>query len=90
MPAPTHTPALIDTSFMGNVEPHPVLLTRKATDALITVEHMLDDANHALSAQGAAPGSLGALDDGTGVADSLTDTFAAAAGRNAATSPRGD
>jgi len=90
LPAPTHAPALTDASFKGNEEPHPVLLTRKATDALITVEHMLDDANHALSAQGVAPGSLGALDDGTGVAGSLTDTFAAAAGRNAATSSRGD
>jgi penicillin-binding protein 1A len=85
MPAPTHTPALTDASFTGNVEPHPALLTRKATDALITVEQMLDDANHALSAEGAAPGSLGALDDGS----SRTDTLAAA-GRNAATSPRGD
>jgi penicillin-binding protein 1A len=89
LPAPTHAPALTDAAFVTKEEPHPVLLTRKATDALITVEHMLDDANHALSAQGAAPGSLGALDDGTGVAGGLTGTFAAA-GRNVATSPRGD
>ena len=50
LPPPTHAPAMIDASFKGNEEPHPALLTRKGTDALIAVEHMLDDADHALAA----------------------------------------
>ena len=41
--------------------------------------------------QGAAPGSLGALDSGKDVAGSnRPDTFATAADRNAAAAPRGD
>ena len=55
LPPPEHAPTMTDTSFKGSEEPHPALLTRKGTDALIQVEHMLDDANHALAAQG-APG----------------------------------
>ena len=47
---------MTDTSFVASNEPHPALLTRKGTDALIAVEHMLDDANHALTAQDAAGG----------------------------------
>ena len=56
----------------------------------LQVEHMLDDADRALSAQGAPAGSFGALDDGDNVAGNRIDTFATAADRNAAASPRGD
>ena len=35
--------------------PHAVLLTRKGTDALVRVEHMLDDANRAHRRRSAAP-----------------------------------
>ncbi len=89
LPTP-HAPALADVSFKGGEEPHPVLLTRKGTDALIQVEHMLDDADHALSAERAPAGSLGALDDGNNVTGNRIDAFATAAERGAAASPRGD
>jgi len=87
---PQHAPAMADASFKGSEEPHPVLLTRKGTDALVHVERLLDDANHALTVQSAAPGSLGALDTGQETAGgNRADTFATAADRNAA-APRGD
>jgi len=89
LPPPTHAPALVDASFTGNEQPHPALLTRKATDALINVERMLDDANNAFSARGAAPGSFGALDAGTKVAGGRADSFVTAADHNAAAA-RGD
>jgi hypothetical protein len=69
---PEHAPTVVDASFKGSDEPHPILLTRKGTEALVHVEHLLDDANHALTVQGAAPGSLGALDGDNGRASTLT------------------
>ena len=91
LPPPVHPPVVADAAAKGGEEPHPVLLTRKGTDALVHVEHLLDDANHALTLQGTAPGSLGALDIGKDVAGSnRPDTFATAADRNAATAPHGD
>src|SRR5271163_1341744 len=90
LPPPVHTQAVADASAKGSDEPHPVLLTRKGTDALVHVERLLDEAGHALTVQGAAPGSLGALDSGRGATGtSRTDTFATAAGHDAAT-PRRD
>jgi len=90
LPPPVHTQAVADASAKGSDEPHPVLLTRKGTDALVHVERLLDEAGHALTVQGATPGSLGALDSGRDPAgNSRTDTFATAAGRDAAT-PRRD
>jgi len=88
LPPPQHEPALTDASIKDNEAPHPVLLTRKGTDALIRVEHMLDDANHALTVQGTPAGSPGALNDGAKGVDARTGTFATAADRNAATARR--
>jgi penicillin-binding protein 1A len=89
LPPPQHAPTIADASFKADENPHPVLLTRKGTDALIQLEHMFDEANHALTAQGAPAGSLGALDDkdrgGAG-----SNAYATAADRNAASSTRGD
>src|ERR1700730_1254464 len=90
LPAPEHAPIVADTSLKGSAEPHPALLTRKGTDALVHVEQLLDDANRAMTVQGAAGGSLGALDNGNNGADGRPDTFATAVDRNAATAPRGD
>jgi penicillin-binding protein 1A len=59
--------AAADALMKGTtVEPHPALLTRKGTEALVHIERMLDDANHALAAQAPAPptGTLGALEGG--------------------------
>jgi penicillin-binding protein 1A len=90
MPAPVHVPLTADATFKGSDEPHPVLLTRKGTDALVHVEHLLDDANRALTVEGKPPGSLGALEPGKIILDrSPSDTFATAADRNPA-APRGD
>jgi penicillin-binding protein 1A len=90
LPPPVHTQAVADASAKGSDEPHPVLLTRKGTDALVHVERLLDEAGHALTVQGAAPESLGALESGRGAAGtSRTDAYTTAAGRDAAT-PRRD
>ncbi|MGA8357735.1 MAG: penicillin-binding transpeptidase domain-containing protein, partial [Xanthobacteraceae bacterium] len=90
LPPPTHAPALVDASFKGNEAPHPVLLTRKGTDALIQVERMLDDADHARTAEHGPARSLGALDTSTPDGGKRTDTFATAADHSAVISPRGD
>jgi penicillin-binding protein 1A len=63
LPAPQRAPAVADTAFKGGQGPPQALLTRKATEALVRVEHLLDDASHALAAQAGGAGKLGALDD---------------------------
>ncbi len=91
LPAPTHAPAVADASFQGSEEPHPILLTRKATDALVHVERMLDDATHAMAVQAGPPGTFGMLDDSKVQAGKdHADTMAAAADREVAGSARGD
>jgi penicillin-binding protein 1A len=83
LPPPEHAPTMTDTSFKGSEEPHPALLTRKGTEALIQVEHMLDDASHALTQQSAPAAALAPALDGART-DNRTDTFANAADRAAA------
>ena len=63
LPAPQRAPAVADTAFKGGQGPPQALLTRKATEALVRVEHLLDDASHALAAQAGGAGKLGARDD---------------------------
>ena len=63
LPAPQHAPTVADTAFKGGQGPPQALLTRKATEALVRVERLLDDASHALAAQAGGAGKLGALDD---------------------------
>ena len=57
LPPPTHAPPSPTPPFKGAEEPHPVLLTRKGTDALVRVERLLDDANRALAATRRAAGT---------------------------------
>jgi penicillin-binding protein 1A len=90
LPPPEHAPTMTDTSFKGSEEPHPILLTRKGTEALVHVERLLDDAEHALTAQDASGESLGALDGGKDGTAKQTDTFAAAADHGPTAIPRGD
>jgi penicillin-binding protein 1A len=91
MPAPVRSPAAAEAMAKAGEEPHPVLLTRKGTDALVHVEHLLDEAGHALTVESTAPGSLGAIESGNGIAGvARTGTFATAADRNAAAVPRGN
>jgi penicillin-binding protein 1A len=66
LPAPQHAPTVADATFKGGQGPPQTLLTRKATEALVRVERLLDDASQALAAQGGAPGKVGALDDSRG------------------------
>jgi len=63
LPTPQHAPTVADTAFKGGQGPPQALLTRKATEALVRVERLLDDASHALAAQAGGAGKLGALDD---------------------------
>jgi penicillin-binding protein 1A len=72
LPAPQHAPTVADATFKGAQGPPQALLTRKATDALVRVEHLLDDASHALAAQSGAPGKLGALEDRRDRSNTLT------------------
>ena len=83
---PTHAPALaVNANFNGADAPHPVLLTRKAADALVRLERLLDDADHALAAQ-LPGGTLGALDSDK----RRPGAVAAAADRDATSATRGD
>src|SRR6201987_3097039 len=61
-PSPEHAPPMPENASVANVEPHPALLTRKGTEALIAVERMFDDASPAMSAQAAPGGSRSSLD----------------------------
>jgi penicillin-binding protein 1A len=72
LPPPQHAPVLADAVFPGSEEPHPILLTRKGTEALVEIERLLDDANHALAAQPAPPNTLGAIDGSKDRANTLT------------------
>src|SRR5580698_1512426 len=81
LPGPEHAPPMTDTSFKGTEGPHPALLTRKGTDALIAVEHMLDDASHALTAQDAATGAASVIDGKQGALTSPNTVATAANAR---------
>ncbi len=87
LPPPQHAPTVADAALKGG-EPPPrqILLTRKGTEALVRVEHLLDDASHALAAQTAPAATLGALDGRQGRAD----TFAAATDQQPPGIPHGD
>jgi penicillin-binding protein 1A len=86
LPPPQHAPTVAEASFKGSDEPHPILLTRKATEALVHVERLLDDADRALAAQSAPARTLGALDGDKNPADAV----AAAADRQSPGAARGD
>jgi penicillin-binding protein 1A len=64
LPPPVHAPTVANATLQGAPPPQQILLTRKATEALIHAEHLLDEASHALSAQGTAE-TFGALDGPT-------------------------
>jgi penicillin-binding protein 1A len=61
LPPPQHAPTLADATLQGAPAPQQILLTRKGTEALVRVEHLLDDASRALSAKALPAGTLGAL-----------------------------
>ncbi len=88
-PTPEHAPPMPENAAVASVEPHPALLTRKGTEALISVEHMLDDASHVLTARDAATDAATTVGDGKQGALQPPDAVAAA-DRAAAPGPRGD
>jgi len=53
MPPPQHAPAVADALLKGTEAPQQILLTRKATEALVRVERLLDEASHALAVEAA-------------------------------------
>ncbi len=67
--APQHPPPLAEGAVKGLDEPHPALLTRKGTEALVHLQDMFDDAEHGLSAQSGPPPTLGALNAGSRTGD---------------------
>jgi penicillin-binding protein 1A len=56
-------PVVADAALKEVPPPQQILLTRKGTEALVHVEHLLDDASQALAAEKASPTTLGALGD---------------------------
>ncbi len=61
-PIQEHAPPVAEAALQGAPAPQQILLTRKATEALVRVERLLDDASRAMPARGVATGTLGALD----------------------------
>ena len=90
LPAPQHAPVMAEGAFKGTDEPHPALLTRKATDALVHLEQMLDDADHALSTQSSPAPRLDVRDFANSDSGPAADALAAAADRKIAPASRGD
>ena len=94
LPPPQHAPVVAEGSFKGADEAHPVLLTRKATEALVHLEETLDDADRALAKRPSPPARLGALDtsndsNGNGGAGRL-DAITAIADQKSPAASRGD
>jgi penicillin-binding protein 1A len=61
-PITEHAPPVADAALQGVPAPQQILLTRKATDALVRVERLLDEASRAMPVSGVPAGTLGALD----------------------------
>jgi penicillin-binding protein 1A len=87
LPPAVRAPAAAAVALQGAPPPQQILLTRKATEALVRVEHLFDDASRALSAQTATPGTQGALERPRHDND---NTMTAATELKAAGNPRGD
>ncbi len=83
LPTP-HAPAAAVSSKDSGAA-HPMLLTRKSTEALLRVERLLDDADRALAVQPVPAGSLGALGGGNQRVGAVVSTAQESA---AETSPR--
>ncbi len=72
-PIPPHAPSVADAALLqNNPAPQQILLTRKAADALIRIEHSLDDASHALSVEAAPARTLGSLGGGEAGGSTVT------------------
>ncbi|HEY2532951.1 MAG TPA: penicillin-binding protein 1A [Xanthobacteraceae bacterium] len=72
LPVPRHPATVVEAAFKGSEQPRPILLTRKATEALVHIEQVLDEASHALTARSAPAGTLGTLERDQGSANTMT------------------
>jgi penicillin-binding protein 1A len=72
LPPPQHAPAVTEAALQGAPAPRQILLTRKGTEALVRVEHLLDDANRAMPALTAPAGTLGEIGGGERHVNALT------------------
>jgi len=88
LPAPQRVQVAAEGGPQGEEQPHPALLTKKATQALTRLEQLLDEADRALAAQPGQVGTLGSRDAEPGAR--RTDTLAAAADQKTAPAARGD
>jgi len=88
LPAPQRVQVAAEAGPQGEEQPHPALLTKKATQALTRLEQLLDEADRALAAQPGQVGTLGSLDGEPGAR--RTDTLAAAADQKTAPAARGN
>ena len=86
LPPPQHAPAVADAALQGAPAPQQILLTRKGTEALVRVEHLLDDAIRAMPALTAPAGTLGELGGG----ESRINTLTAASEQQSAGASRGN
>jgi penicillin-binding protein 1A len=84
LPLPTRAPTVADAKLIAGDIPQQILLTRRGTEALVHVEHILDDASKALAVQSGPVGTLGSLD---GPAE-RANAIAAAGDQQAPTSRR--
>src|SRR5271169_3260353 len=72
LPPPQHAPAVTDAALQGAPAPQQILLTRKGTEALVRVEHLLDDARRALPPPAVPAGTLGEIGGGERHVNTLT------------------
>jgi penicillin-binding protein 1A len=79
---PQHAPTIADATLKDSDVPRPVLLTRKGTDILVRVEHLLDDANRAL-ANGPAPAGVPGAQTSVGRPDTVASALDRAPARPA-------
>jgi penicillin-binding protein 1A len=86
LPPAQHVPAVADATLQGVPAPQQILLTRKATEALVRVERLLDDASNAMPALSAPAGTLGEL----GGRERRINTLTAASEQPSAGVSRGD
>ena len=86
LPPPQHAPIVANAALGGAPVPQQILLSHKGTEALLRIEHLLDDASHALVAELASAGKLGA----PGAAERRASTVTAASDLKQGRISRGD
>jgi penicillin-binding protein 1A len=84
LPPPQHAPAVADATQIDAQAPQPILLTRKAAEAIVRVERLLDDASHGLAVEAnpaLTPGGLGSSERRGGTVTAASELKAAGGSR---------